>query len=67
MNIIVAIYVLGIAFNFGAIFEDAMNNDRSIKEICEFLALSLLSWVLWPILFIYQAIAKKRGRKKLGI
>ena len=67
MNIIVAIYILGLVFNFGAIFEDAMNNDRTIKEICKLLALSLLSWLLWPILYIYQYIVKKQERKKLGI
>ena len=67
LDIIIAIYILGVFFNFGTIFEDAMYNDRTAKEICEILALSLLSWILWPILYTYQSIVKKQERKKLGI
>ena len=61
LDIIIAIYILGVFFNFGTIFEDAMYNDRTAKEICEFLALSLL------FLYTYQSIVKKQERKKLGI
>ena len=63
MNIILVIYVLGLIFNFGTIFGDAMYNNRTAKEICEFIALSFLSWLLFPIAYIYQAIVKKIGRK----
>ena len=37
--------------------------DKVINNI----ALIFLSWILWPILYIYQAIAKKQERKNLGI
>lgn len=67
INIILTIYILGVVFNVGTVFEDSLNNERTAKEICEFIALSLFSWLLWPILYIYQYMVKKQARKKSGI
>lgn len=66
-NIIFAIYILGLIFNFGTTFYENMNNDNTIKDNCKFIVLNFLSWMLWPIAYIYQAIVKKQERKKLGI
>ena len=66
-NIIFAIYILGLIFNFGTTFYENMNNDHTIKDNCKFIVLNFLSWMLWPIIYIYQAIVKKQERKKLGI
>lgn len=67
MNIILAIYISGVFFNFGTIFNENMNNDTTIKDNLKYIALSFLSWMLWLLGYIYQAIAKKKERKKLGI
>lgn len=67
MNIILVIYILGLVFNFGTIFNENMNFNLTFKDNYKFITLSLLSWILWLILYIYQAIVKKQERKKLGI
>lgn len=67
LSIILVIYILGIIFNFGCIFEANVSNHYSVKENIIPILGSFLSWMLWPIAYIYQAIVKKRERKKLGI
>ena len=67
LNIILAIYISGLIFNFGTVFNENTNSNLTVKDNCIFIALSFLSWILWPILYIYQAIAKKQERKNLGI
>ena len=67
MTITLTIYISGLIFNFGTIFNENMNNDPTLKDNFKFIALSFLSWMLWPLAYIYQATAKKQERKKLGI
>ena len=67
MNFILAIYISGLIFNFGTVFNENTNFNLTVKDNCMFIALSFLSWILWPILYIYQAIAKKQEKKNLGI
>ena len=67
MNIILVIYISGLIFNFGTVFNENMNNDPTVKDNCKFIALSFLSWMLWPLAYIYQSFAKKQERKNLGI
>ena len=66
-DVIIAIYILGVFFNFGTVFNENMINDFTVKDNCKFIALSFLSWLLWPLAFIYQVMAKKREKRKLGI
>lgn len=63
LYIIIAIYILGVFFNFGIVFDEHINNNLTVKDNCKFIALSFLSWLLFPIGYIYQAIVKKIGRK----
>lgn len=67
LNIILAIYISGLIFNFGTVFNENTNFNLTVKDNCMFVALSFLSWMLWPLAYIYQAIAKKQERKNLGI
>lgn len=66
LNIILIIYISGLFFNFGIVFSLNMNFNLIVKDNCKCIALSFLSWMLWPVAYIYQAIAKKQERKKLA-
>ena len=63
LDVIIAIYILGLFFNFGTAFNENMIKDFTVKDNCKIIALSFLSWLLFPIAYIYQAIVKKLGRK----
>lgn len=63
LHIIIAIYILGVFFNFGIVFVENVIKKFTIKDNCKFIALSFLSWLLFPIAYIYQAIVQKLGRK----
>lgn len=60
LYIIIAIYILGVFFNFGIVFAENAINKFTITDNCKFIALSFLSWLF---AYIYQAIVKKIGRK----
>lgn len=59
MCIILIIYIFGLFFNLGIIFDDKMNNDNTIKENCKLIVLGFLSSMIWPFNYIYRIIAKK--------
>ena len=56
MNIIFIIYLFGVVFNFGRIFEANANNHYSLKENIIPILYSFLSWLLVPIAYCYKKI-----------
>lgn len=62
MNIIFIIYLLGVVFNFGRIFEANfeanVNNHYSVKENIIAILYSFLSWMVVPIAYCYKKIMK---------
>ena len=59
MTITLTIYISGLIFNFVTVFSLNTNFNLTVKDNCKFIVLSFLSWMLWPLAYIYQAIAKK--------